>query len=213
MLKVHHLNRSQSERIVWLCEELGLDYELVLHRRDSSTMMAPASLKALHPVGSAPLIEDGGTLLAESAAIVDYLIATHGNGRLKLAPIDPGYASFLYWFHFANGSLQPAIIRLYFLARLALSDDHPVKASVQDRLNRLLAFVERRLAQSDYLAGRAFTAADIMTVVSLTTMRLYSPLDLAPYSCIRAYLQRIGQRPAYQRAMAKGDPDLQPMLT
>jgi glutathione S-transferase len=213
MLKVHHLNHSQSERIVWLCEELRIPYELIIHTRDPDTLLAPMELKSLHPLGSAPVIEDGDLVMAESAAIVEYLIVRHGGHRLKLGPGHPEYAAFLYWFHFANGNLQPAIIRLFFLERAGLSVGNQVKANVQGRLDRVMAFVEDRLGQVRYFAGKEFTAADIMIVVSLTTMRLFLSIDLAPYSNIRAYLQRIGERAAYRRALAKSDPDLVPMLS
>ncbi|MEO5734109.1 MAG: glutathione S-transferase family protein [Rubrivivax sp.] len=213
MLRIHHLGRSQSERIVWLCEELELPYELVHHTRDPVTNLSPPELKELHPLGAAPLIEDDDLLLAESAAIVEYIIVKRGGGRLKLGPEHPDYARFLYWFHFANGNLQPVMGRLMMVSRVKLPADHPVQASVQGRLDRLLALVEARLGEVAYLAGREFTAADIMSVFSLTTMRLFQPVDLAGYPNIRAYLQRIGERPAYRRAMAKSDPDLKPMLS
>jgi glutathione S-transferase len=212
MLRIHHLGHSQSERIVWLCEELGLPYELRRYARDSVTRLAPPELKALHPLGAAPVVEDGDLLLAESAAIVDYIIAKHGGGRLRPGPEHPDYAAFLYWFHLSNGNLQPVMLRLLTVGRANLAPDHPVIASTQDRLDRLLALVEARLGEVPWLAGREFTAADIMSVFSLTTMRLFLPIDLAPYPNIRAYLQRIGARPAYRRAMSKGDPDLAPML-
>jgi len=212
MIRIHHLGHSQSERIVWLCEELGLPYELRHYTRDPVTLLSPPELKALHPLGASPVIEDGELLLAESAAIVEYLIAKHGGGRLRPGPADRDHVDFLYWFHFANGNLQPAMVRLVFLKRVQLPADHPVPVSLQGRLDRILAHVEARLAQVPYLAGDAFTAADIMSVFSLSTMRLFQPVDLAPYPAIRAYLQRIGERPAYRRAMAHGDPDLVPML-
>jgi glutathione S-transferase len=213
MLKIHHLGHSQSERIVWLCEELGLPYALQHYTRDAVTILSPPELKALHPLGAAPLIEDGDLLLAESAAIVEYIIVKHGGGRLKLGPDHPDYAAFLYWFHFANGNLQPTVGRLMVVSRVKLAPDHPVQVSVQGRLDRLLALVETRLGEVPYFAGREFTAADIMSVFSLTTMRLFQPIDLAPYPHIRAYLTRIGERPAYRRAMIHGDPDLIPMLS
>lgn len=212
MLKIHHLGHSQSERIVWLCEELGLPYELVHYTRDAVTRLSPPELKALHPLGAAPVIEDGDLLLAESAAIVEYIIARHGGGRLKLSPDHADYAALLYWFHFSNGNLMPVLGRMMVVNRAQLPADHPVQQNAQVRLDRVLALVEARLGEAPYLAGQEFTAADVMSVFSLTTMRLFQPLDLAPYPNIRAYLQRIGARPAYQRAMAKGDPDLVPML-
>lgn len=213
MITIHHLGHAQSERILWLCEELGLPYELRHYTRDPATLLSPPELKALHPLGAAPLIEDGDLLLAESAAIVEYIIVKHGGGRLKLGPEHPDYADFLYWFHFANGNLQPAMGRVMFLSRLQLPADHPVQVSVRGRLDRIMALLEDRLSHVPCLAGREFTAADIMSVFSLTTMRLFQPIDLSPWPNIRAYLQRIGERPAYRRAMAKGDPDLTPMLS
>jgi glutathione S-transferase len=213
MLTIHHLGHSQSERIVWLCEELGVPYELTWHERDPVTILSPPGLRALHPLGAAPVIQDGGLLLAESAAIVEYIILKHGDGRLRLGPDHPDFASYLYWFHFANGNLQPVMGRMMIVGRVGLAPDHPVQMAVQGRLDRVLALVEARLGEADYLAGSAFTAADIMSVFSLTTMRLFQPLDLQQDPNILAYLQRIGERPAYRRAMAKSDPDLTPMLT
>ncbi|TWI60281.1 glutathione S-transferase [Pseudoduganella lurida] len=212
MITIHHLGHSQSERIVWLCEELAIPYALRHYTRDAVTRLSPPELKALHPLGAAPVIEDGDLLLAESAAIVEYLIVKHGEGRLKPGPEHPDYAQFLYWFHFANGNLQPALTRLLFVSRAQLPADHPVQATVQGRFDRVLAHVETRLGEVPYLAGAEFTAADIMSVFSLTTMRLFQPFDLAPWQNIRAYLQRIGARPAYRRALASSDPDLVPML-
>ena len=212
MIKIHHLGHSQSERIVWLCEELGLAYQLQHYTRDPVTKLSPPELQALHPLAAAPLIEDGGLLLAESAAVVEYIIVKHGGGRLKLGPEHPDYAACLYWFHFSNGNLQPVIGRLMMVNRAQLPADHPVQASAKGRLDREMQLLEARLGEVPYLAGHEFTAADIMSVFSLTTMRLFQPLDLAPYPAIRAYLQRMGERPAYRRAMAKGDPDLTPML-
>ena len=213
MLTIHHLGHSQSERILWLCEELGVPYELTLHKRDPVTRLSPPALRALHPLGAAPVIQDNELLLAESAAIVEYIIAKHGGDRLRLGPDHPDFASFLYWFHFANGNLQPVVGRLMIVGRAGLAPDHPVQMAAQERLDRVMALVEARLGEADHLAGDEFTAADIMSVFSLTTMRLFQPLDLRPYPNILAYLQRIGSRPAYRRAMAKGDPDLVPMLT
>jgi len=211
MLTVHHLGRSQSERIVWLCEELGLDYKLVRHTRDPVTILSPPELKALHPMGSAPVIEDGGVLLAESGAIVDYILAKYGRGRLVVGPDAPEFADYLYWLHFANGTLQPAMGRCMILKRLNLPDDNPVQTAMLGRLARALGLVNARLTQGPWLAG-GFTAADIMTVFSLTTMRLFYPADLTPYPAVLTYLTRIGARPAYRRAMEKGDPGFAPLL-
>lgn len=210
---VHHLGKSQSERIVWLCEELGIPYELKVYDRDPVTRLAPPDYKALHPIGAAPVITDGEVVLAESGAIVEYIVAKHGKGRLVLAPDHPDFAQFLFWFHFANGTLQPATGRSMILARLKLPDDNAILRAMKSRLDLALGLVEARLAKAEYLVGGTFTTADIMIVFTLTTMRLFLPFDLAPYPAILAYLQRIGRRDAYRRAMQKGDPDMAPLLT
>ncbi len=211
MLTVHHLGRSQSERIVWLCEELGLDYKLVRHEREN--MLSPPALKAMHPLGAAPLIEDDGIVLAESGAIVEYILAKYGAGRLAYGPQAPEFPAYLHWLHFANGTLQAAIGRCFILNRANVALDQPIAMAIRGRLERALRYVDDRLAASPYLAGEAFTAADIMTVFSITTMRGFYPLDLSPYPGILLYLQKIGARPAYRRAMEKGDPGFAPLLS
>lgn len=212
MLTIHHLGKSQSERIVWLCEELGLPFTLQHYTRDAVTMLSPPALKALHPLGAAPVIVDGDLVLAESGAIVDYILAKYGDGRLVLGPDHPDFAQYLYWLHFANGNLQPTLGRNMVLRRLNLAADNPTLLATRGRLDLVLNLVEARLGQADYLAGPVFTAADIMTVFSLTTMRIFFPFDLAPYPHVRAYLRRIGDRAAYRSAMQKGDPGMEPML-
>jgi glutathione S-transferase len=213
MLTVHHLRQSQSERIVWLCEELGLRYELKCYERNATDRLAPPEYKALHPMGTAPVVTDGDLVLGESGAIVEYILAKHGSGTLAREPAHPDFAQYVYWLHFANGTLQPNLGRNMSLRRCNVPADHPVAAAMRARLELVMAQVEVRCARSPYLAGADLSAADIMTVFCLTTMRHFYPLDLAPYPQVRAYLQqRIGPRDAYQRAMNKGDPDMVPML-
>jgi glutathione S-transferase len=213
MLTVHHLGRSQSERIVWLCEELEIPYALKRYTRDPVTMLAPADYKALHPIGTAPVITDGDLVLAESGAVVDYIIAKHGNGRLALNADHPDFAAFLYWFHFANGTLQASMGRNMILNRLNLATDNPILAAARARVDRAFDLVDARTREAEYLAGSAFTAADIMMGFSLTTMRYFLPYDLARCRNIVSYLARIGRRPAYRRAMEKGDPGMALLLT
>jgi glutathione S-transferase len=213
MLTVHHLGKSQSERIVWLCEELEIPYELKRYTRDSKTMLAPAEYKALHPIGAAPVVTDGGLVLAESAAVLDYVITKYGNGSLTLKPVHSDFASYLYWLHFANGSLQPVMGRNMMLNRLNLPDDNPVRTAQKARLDLAFDLVEERTRKSEYLAGKEFTAADIMMGFSLTTMRYFMPYDLKRCPNIVSYLARIGARPAYRRAMEKGDPGMALLLT
>ena len=126
MLTIHHLGKSQSERIVWLCEELGVPYELTHHNRNAVTILSPPELKALHPLGAAPVITDGALVLAESGAIMEYIIAMHGGGRLALGPTHPDFAHYLYWFHFANSNLQSIMGRCMFLRRLDLAAENAV---------------------------------------------------------------------------------------
>jgi glutathione S-transferase len=213
MLTVHHLGKSQSERIVWLCEELGLPYELKCYARDPVTILAPAAYKALHPIGAAPVITDGDLVLAESGAIVDYIMAKYGQGRLVLGPDDPDFAQFLYWFHFANGTLQAGMGRLMILNRLKLAADNPMLLATRARVDRAFDLVDARLREVEYLAGRTFTTADIMMGFSLTTMRYFQPYDLSRCPSVVAYLGRIGARQAYRRAMEKGDPGMALLLS
>ncbi len=212
MLTIHHLGRSQSERIIWLCEELAVPYELKVYDRDPVTRLSPPALKQLHPLGAAPVITDGDLVLAESGAIIDWIIAVHGGGRLALTAAHPDFARYLYWYHFANTNLQAVMGRNMILRRLSLPAEEPTVLAVRGRLELALRLVDDRLAGADWLAGGEFTAADIMIVFTLTTMRIFMPLDLAPWPNILAYLQRVGARPAYQRAMAAGDPGFTPML-
>ncbi|HEX7925295.1 MAG TPA: glutathione S-transferase family protein [Bradyrhizobium sp.] len=213
MLTVHHLGKSQSERIVWLCEELAIPYELKCTTRDPVTMLAPADYKALHPIGTAPVITDGELVLAESGAVVEYIIAKYGNGRLTLPPDHPDFAQFLYWFHFANGTLQAQMGRSMILNRLNLAADNPILLATRARVDRSFDLIEARAHDAEYLAGETFTTADIMIGFSLTTMRYFLPYDLGSRPNIRNYLGRIAARPAYQRAMQKGDPGMALLLT
>jgi glutathione S-transferase len=212
MLKVHHLGISQSDRIVWLCEELGIPYDLVKYDRDPVTRLAPAAYKALHPSETAPVITDGDVVLAESGAIVDYILARYGNGALMVAPSAPNFADYLYWLHYGNGSMMPAGMVDLVLGVLGLREAEAVQP-LRARADRAYANVEARLGEAPWFAGPEFTAADIMMLFPLTTMRVFVPRDLSPYPNIRAYLARVGERPAFQRACAKGDPDLVPLLS
>jgi glutathione S-transferase len=212
MLTVHHLGHSQSERIVWLCEELGLNYELKLYERRADNRLAPPEYKALHPMGTAPVITDGALVLGESGAICAYLIEIYGNGRFAAKKGEAGFTDYLHWFHFANGMLQPTIGRVMALERADPSEKNAPLQAAKDRFNLVLSMLEKRLSEVPFLAGKELTAADIMSVFSLTTMRLFRPFDLSAYPNILAYLQRVGARPAYRRAMQKADPDLTPML-
>ena len=211
MLKIHHLGVSQSERIVWLCEELALPYELRRYDRDPKTRLAPAEYKALHPFGTAPVLDDGDLRLAESGAIMEYIIHTYGGGRLAVPPGAPNYAPYLFWWHFANGSMMPAALVDGVATRLGGGND-PVTQSLRGRLDKAYDMVEARLGEAPYFAGDELTAADIVMFFPLTTMRRFSKRDMSGYPNLRAYLQRTGARPAYLRAMAKCEPGMTPVL-
>jgi glutathione S-transferase len=212
MLTIHHLATSQSERIVWLCEELGIPYALKRYARRTDNRLAPPEYKALHPMGIAPVISDADLVLGESGAIVAYIVETYGDGRLIRRRGDAGFADYLYWFHFANGTLQPLMGRLMYLERADPSEKNIPLQAAKERFALVFATMEERLGEVAYLAGPELTAADIMSVFSLTTMRLFRATDLSQYPNILAYLQRIGARAGYQRAMAKAEPGWTPLL-
>jgi len=205
MITIYHLDTSRSERIVWLMEELGLEYELELFQRNDNGS-APDALRKIHALGKAPVIRDGDTVLAESGAIVDYIVHRYAGDRLAVAPAAADYARYIYWFHFAEGSLMSLLILALVLSRVPEADASPVRTRVLERMKQTLAFIDSELAQATYFAGATFSAADVMMTFPFTTMRHFLKYDLAPYANILAYLQRIESRPAYQKAMALAGP-------
>jgi glutathione S-transferase len=205
MITIYHLSTSRSERIVWLMEELGLDYKLERFQRESSGA-APPPLKAIHSLGRAPVIRDGETVLAESGAIVDYILHRYGDGRLALQPGAPEYARYVYWLHFAEGSLMSLLLIALVLSRVQEASASPVTGRIQERMKQMLSFVDSALGDGPWFAGARFTAADIMMVFPFTTLRLFLQYDLAPYTKILGYLKRVEARAAYQRAMALAEP-------
>jgi glutathione S-transferase len=210
MLTVHHLGVSQSERIVWLCEELGISYELKTYPREPNGA-APPAYKTLHPQGTAPIITDGSLALAETGAIVDYILARHGGGRLVVDPQAPNFPDYLYWLHFGNGFFVPAAMMSIVASRMA-GDNKQAAQGFSGRQELAYRMCEERLGKVPYFAGPEFTAADIMMVFPLTTMRAATERSLGELNNLRAYLKRIGERPAYRRAMKKGDPEMTPVL-
>ncbi|CAG9983180.1 unnamed protein product [Clonostachys byssicola] len=214
-LIVHHLQVSQSERIPWLCEELGIDYELKNYKR--APIFAPPEYKALHPQGTAPTIQDGDLFLAESGACIEYIYHKHGpsnpNGpKLFLEPADPAYAEFLYWWHWSNSNFQSSLTRSMLVQRTGLGDDNPTVKYGRERFAASLKTLDDRLKGNKWLVGEKFTVADIMLVCSLTTMRYFFSYSLGGYGGILGYLQRVSEREAYQRAMKKSDPGMELVL-
>ena len=209
MLTVHHLRLSQSERIVWLCEEMGIDYEVKLYDRREDNRLAPDDYKALHPMGIAPVITDGDFVLGESGAIMDWLIATYGDRGLVPEKSSPDFADHLFYYHWANGTFMATGL-MAIAARAAGAEELP--PFVADRMQKSWAIVERRLGEADYFGGSSLTTADIMMGFQLTTSRAMMPFAIDAMPNLQAYLQRIGERPAYQRAMAKAEPGMPPKL-
>ena len=205
MITICHLSTSRSERIVWLMEELGLDYDLEPFQREQNGA-APDALREIHPLGKAPVIRDGDTVLAESGAIVDYIVHRYGADQLAVPPTAPAYARYLYWFHFAEGSLMSLLVMALVLTRVPDGTASPAGIRVQARMKQMLSFVDSELGDGPYFVGETFTAADIMMTFPFTTTRLFLDYDLAPYPNIVAYLKRIESRPAYRKAMALAGP-------
>jgi glutathione S-transferase len=210
MITVHHLGASQSERIVWLCEELGLPYELKIYSREPNGT-APPAYKALHGQGTAPIITDGSFALAETGAIVDYILARHGAGRLAVGPEAANFPDYLYWLHFGNGFFVPSAMMVIIASRLAGDNPQAARGFI-GRHELAFRLSEERLDKAPYFAGPEFTAADIMMVFPLTSMRIATKRSLSDLPNVHAYLKRIGERPAYRRAMEKGDPQRKPLL-
>jgi glutathione S-transferase len=207
MITIYHLNTSRSERIIWLMEELGLEYKLEKFQREPG-MEAPASLRAIHPLGKAPVIRDGDTVLIESGAIVEYIIQRHAGGKLAVPVNSPDYARYLQWMHFAEGSAMTQFLLHLFLGGLVPGVDQssPWVVRTKERSTGMLQFLDRELGARPYFAGQAFTAADLMMMFPFFLAKNFLQLDFSPYANIGSYLKRIEARPAYQKAMAIANP-------
>ncbi len=203
MLTIHHLGASQSERIVWLCEELELPYAIVRYERDPATQMAPPAYKALHSSGTAPVIEDSGLTLAESGAIIEYILAKQGSGHLARASDHPEFAQYLFWFHYGAASLLPIVIGVMSAAHATGMSAH---MGLAQRAPGAMNMIEQRLGQHPWFAGEDFTAADIMMTLPLNALLKLLQTGAPKRPNIDAYLARINQRPAFRRAALKADP-------
>ena len=211
-LTIHHLQIGQGERIPWLLEELNITYKLVNYKR--SPLLSPPDLKAKHALGASPVLEDNTDpsnpiTLAESGAIVEYIIAKYANGKLALDPSHKNFADYLYWFHFSNATLQSALFRRAMLrGAIPNSATDPRYLGADGRVKSALNHMNTRLLSNDWLAGDEFTAADVMTGWCLTTMRVFEPVDLTEYEGLLAWVKEISERQAWRTAMEKSDPDL-----
>jgi glutathione S-transferase len=201
VIKVHHLNNSRSQRVLWLMEEMGLDYEVVRYERDKKTMLAPASLRRVHPLGKSPIIEDGPLRLAETGAIFDYLVGRYG-GLLAPAEGRESYWRYRYWLHYAEGSAMPPLLMKLFVNKLgALA--WPARRYVDGQIALHLDYLERELDGTPWFAGDEFSAADIMMSIPLEVATARGGLN-ATRPNLMHFLARIHARPAYQRALARG---------
>jgi glutathione S-transferase len=215
MITVHHLNNSRSQRILWLLEELGLDYKIKRYQRDPQTMLAPASLRAVHPLGKSPVITDDDMTLAESGAIIEYLVERYGQGKLSPLQGTAEYLRYRYWLHYAEGSLMPPLLlnltfselvkRSIFLVRPAVwIIAQSIKSSyITPQITLHLNYLESELTGSDWFVGSDFTAADIQMSFPLEAAVERASLDASRPKLID-FLQRIQARPAYQRALERG---------
>jgi len=216
MITVHHLNNSRSQRILWLLEELGLEYEIKKYQRDPKTMLAPPELKAVHPLGKSPVITDDGTVVAESGAIVEYLVERYGNGRLVPAAGTPEKLKYTYFLHFAEGSaMSPLLMKLvfdrvengpmpFFVKPVARGIARKVKEGfVNPNIQAQLDYLESELKARPWFAGGEFSAADIQMSFALEAAASRGGLG-AQYPQLSGFLQRIHARPAYQRALERG---------
>jgi len=216
MITVHHLNNSRSQRVLWLLEELGLPYEIRKYQRDAQTMLAPPELRAVHPLGKSPVITDGEATVAESGAIIEYLLDRYGEGRLRPAAGTPERMRFTYWLHFAEGSaMGPLLMKLvfnriltapmpFFAKPIAKGIARKVLGGFVDpNIKAQLDYMEAELGRSEWFAGAEFGAADIQMSFPLEAAAQRAGLD-ASRPKLAAFLKRIHARPAYQRALERG---------
>lgn len=201
MLTIHHLSHSRSQKVIWLAEELGIPYELKLYMRDPQTLSAPPEMKALHPLGTSPLITDDGATYSETGAILDFILRHYGEGRLQPAPDSREFDQFMEWMHYAEGSgMLPMLTMIYCNYTGAKSDT--LDQVMQAQLAKHLGFIESALDGNDYLVGNTFSAADIH--VSFVAQTAHQYADMSGYPNISAWLTRLEARPAYKKAEEKG---------
>lgn len=215
MITVHHLNNSRSQRILWLLEELGCEYQIKKYQRDPQTLLAPVELRRVHPLGKSPVITNGADTIAESGAIIEYLVDTYGNGRLRPPEGTPERRRYTYWLHYAEGSaMTPLLLKLIF-SRLPRGPMpfviRPVVKGVASRVQETYIdpqlkahtdYWDSELGKTTWFAGEAFTAADIQMSFPLEGAQARADRQLGDKTS--AFLGRIHERPAYQRALQKG---------
>lgn len=216
MIVVHHLNNSRSQRVLWLLEELGLAYDIKRYERDKKTMLAPPALRTVHPLGKSPVITDGDLTLAESGAIIEYLVERYGDGCFAPAKELPAYLRYRYWMHYSEGSLMPPLLLKlvfdkveaspmpFFVKPIAKAISGKVKSSfILPQISAHLDYLEDELGKGAWFAGDDFTAADVHLSFPIEAAAARGGLD-ASRPRLMNYLKRIHARPAYQRALERG---------
>lgn len=216
MITVHHLNNSRSQRVLWLLEELGLPYELKRYQRDPRTMLAPPELKRVHPLGKSPVITEDERTIAESGAIIEYLVERHGRGRLVPAPGTDDKLRYTYWLHYAEGSAMPPLLLKLVFSRIETAPmpffARPIarkiartgqKTFIDPQIRLHLDYLEGQLSPQGWFAGDEFTAADIQMSFPLEAAAARAGLD-GTHPRLAAFLKRIHARPAYQNALDRG---------
>ena len=203
MIVVHHLNESRSQRILWLLEELGLDYEIKQYQRDAATRLAPPELKAVHPLGKSPVITDGDRTIHESGAIIDYLIRRHGNGRLQPAPDSPAYDEYQSWLHYAEGSAMLPLMLFMYVMRLG-DAGAPLHPRIESEIANHLGYLDQSLSGRTFLLGEDLTGADIQMSVVPEVTKAFGKLPAYPN--MAAWIERLHGRPAWQKALERGGP-------
>ena len=218
MLTIHHLENSRSQRILWLLEELGVEYQIKRYQRDKTTNLAPPELFKVHPLGKSPVITDGDQLVAESGLIVEYLVEKYGNGRLAPAVGTPQHLQYRYWLHYAEGSFMPLMILTLILGKMETAPmpffAKPIARKLASKARdaysgpnviRNLQYLEDTLQKSTWFCGDEMTGADIM--MSFPVEAAAQRVDLGgKYPALKGFLDRIKALPAYQRAIEKGGP-------
>lgn len=201
MITVHHLGNSRSQRILWLLEELDMPYRVQRYERDPRTMFAPPALRAIHPLGKAPIVEDDGVILIESGAIVEYLVEK-ADGKLGPPAKRENVLRYRQFLHYAEGSMMPPLFAMLVVKKLGMLGK-PARAPIERMLNVHLDWLESELSERDWFAGDAFTAADIMMSFPLEASRQRAGLDEGRPN-LMDWLERIRARPAYAAALQKG---------
>jgi glutathione S-transferase len=203
MIRVHHLNESRSQRILWLLEELETPYEIVPYARDAETRLAPPALKTVHPLGKSPVIEDGAVVIAESGAAVEYLAAREAHGRLGVDPADPAWPEYIGWLHYAEGSaMLPLMLNLY-VGRLGEAGA-PLHPRIEGEIANHAGFIEASLKGRSFFVGERLTGADIQMSFVAEVLRAFG--KLAAFPAFDAWLDRMHRREAWTKALERGGP-------